>query len=131
MEECKPARSIFKEGINKQRNIYTFGPGSSIGIATGYELDCPGIESLKGGWALHDVDVKCRTLLYYRLWNLSATPESPTAAWLRRWGLLERQPNPPWNVLIPRTLSYLRTFAWGMVYVPTPNTVESGKDLNP
>ena len=37
-----------KGGIYEQLNS-TFGPGSSVGIATGYGLDGPGIESRWGG----------------------------------------------------------------------------------
>jgi hypothetical protein len=37
-------------GIDKWRNVHVFehGPGSSVGIATGYGLDGPGIESRWG-----------------------------------------------------------------------------------
>jgi hypothetical protein len=33
--------------------LYNYGPGSSVGIATGYVLDGPGIESLEGGEFSH------------------------------------------------------------------------------
>ena len=31
--------------LNNQNSMLLFGPGSSVGISTGYGLDCPGIES--------------------------------------------------------------------------------------
>jgi hypothetical protein len=87
------------------------------------------LPTLQGGWALHNVEVKCKTMLYYRLWTLSTSSETPTAVWLRRWNLAGRQHNPPWNVTVPRALSYLRAFARDMAYVPPAELTESGKDF--
>jgi hypothetical protein len=38
---------------------------------------------------------KCRALLLYRLHDLGTKKGSPTALWLRRWGLIRPSANPP------------------------------------
>jgi hypothetical protein len=68
-------------------------------------------------------------MLIYRLWASCGRPEYPTANWMRRWHLTDRQGNPPWGGEIQRNLDYLRVFAREMAYVASVGYVENGNEF--
>lgn len=78
----------------------------------------------KGGWALTDIALKCRTLLLSRLWTLVTWEGSIMAAFLRKWHLTGIVENPPYAGHIPSKLEYIHQYAIDMAYVPRSYTYE-------
>ena len=48
-----------------------------------------------GGWDMIHLKAKCLALLLHRTRIQSQDPETFTAAWLEKWNITERSPNPP------------------------------------
>ena len=62
------------------------------------------------GWELPDIAVKCRALLLRCMW-VHSKEGTATAKWLKAWGLVRPQANPPKVGMIPQRLAYLRQYA--------------------
>jgi hypothetical protein len=69
----------------------------------------------EGSWELQDNAAKCRALLLSRMYVQGARPGTVTAAWLHRWGLNNRIPNPPNATAYPKGLEYVQAYALDMV----------------
>jgi hypothetical protein len=75
----------------------------------------------QGGWALVNIDAKCRTLLYTRLWNLGAREGAITTMLIRMWKLTGPIVNPPNANGLPTMIPCIRQYALDMAYVATPD----------
>ena len=84
---------------------------------------------LQGGWALLDVTVKCPALLLRRTWLQSQKEGTATAEWLRAWGLVGHQHNPPHVGRIPVQLAYLRQYTRDMAYIHPPTRTEASRNF--
>jgi len=74
----------------------------------------------QGGWALTNIDAKCKTLLYARLWSL-CTKNSSITTLMRKWNLAGRIANPPNVHGLPTGISYIRHYALDMAYFTPPD----------
>jgi len=72
----------------------------------------------KGGWALTNIALKCRTLLLSRQWTLVAREGSVTATFLRKWNLTGIVENPLYAGHIPSKMEYIHQYATDMAYIP-------------
>ena len=66
------------------------------------------------GWELLDTAAKCRALLLSRMYVQCARPGTVMVAWLRKWGLTERRPNPPNPAAYPIGMARVRAYALDM-----------------
>jgi hypothetical protein len=82
---------------------------------------------MEGGWELQDIAAKCRALLLSRMYVLGARPGTVTVAWLHRWGLNDRIPNPPNATAYPQGLEHVQAYALDMAYVPPPRPDDTQK----
>jgi len=80
----------------------------------------------QGGWALANIEAKCKTLLYARLWFLCTKNSSITTSLMRKWNLTGPIANPPNVHVIPTGITYIRHYAMDMAYVPPPSTRPTG-----
>ena len=71
-----------------------------------------------GGWDMIHLKAKCIALLLHRTRIQSQNPEIVTAAWLEKWSIIERSPNPPHRGEIPATIDYLRRIYMESAYAP-------------
>jgi hypothetical protein len=74
----------------------------------------------EGSWDLIHLKAKCLALLLHRTWQQSQNQETFTAAWLNRWSITDRRPNPPHRGGIPAAFEYLRRIHIDYAYV-TPH----------
>ena len=81
----------------------------------------------QGGWALANIDDKCKTLLYARLWFLCTKYNPITTTLMRMWNLTGHNENPPNFHGFPTGITYIRHYALDMAYVPPPGTQETMK----
>ena len=81
----------------------------------------------QGGWALANIDAKCKTLLYARLWCFSTKDNSITTTLMRKWNLTGPTANPPPPNAhgLPIGIPYIRQYALDMDYVPPPDPQET------
>ena len=77
-----------------------------------------------GGWALPDIALKCRALLFGRMRTLTARKDSATAALLGKWNITDTVENPPHISKIPSKLVHVRQYALVMAYVAPQRTIE-------
>jgi hypothetical protein len=56
-----------------------------------------------------------------------ASPGTVMAAWLHKWGLNDRIPNPPNAIAYPNGLEHVRADALDMAYVPPPRSDDTPK----
>ena len=77
----------------------------------------------EGGWDLIHITAKSCALFLYRLQGLRSG--TLTAEWLRSWGLLAQDKNPPYRNRIPATLEYLRRYAVDVANVTQQGSAES------
>jgi hypothetical protein len=75
-------------------------------------LQCPKSE---GGWALPNIEMKCRTLLYHWMNILRTQCGSATAELMRRWDISSPVPNPPLPRRVPSKIVHIHNI--DMVYV--------------
>ena len=73
--------------------------------------------------------MKCKTLLFSRLYIQGKNVGSATADWLKKWGLLIRQENPPHVQRIPGNLAYLQHYAMDMAYVNYPERGQTTRSM--
>jgi hypothetical protein len=81
----------------------------------------------EGGWELLDIAAKCRALLLSRMYVQGARPGTVMAAWLHKWVLNDRIPNPPNATAYPNGLENVRAYALDMAYVPPPRSDDTPK----
>jgi len=79
----------------------------------------------EGGWDLIHITAKSCALFLYRLRQQGLRLGTPTAEWLRSWGLMAQNNIPPYRDRIPATLQYLRRYAVDVVYVTQQGSTES------
>ena len=79
----------------------------------------------QGGWSLGNIDAKCKTLLYARLWFLCTRDSSITTTLKRKWGFTGPIANPPNVHGLPTGISYIRHYALDMAYVAPPGPQET------
>jgi hypothetical protein len=80
---------------------------------------------LEGGWALPNVEAKCKTLLYSRILTLGKRAGTVTSDLLRYWHIPEALQNPPYVPRIPHKLTHLRQYVTDMAYVTTQEPDET------
>jgi hypothetical protein len=56
-----------------------------------------------------------------------ARPGSAMAAWMHRWGLHKRIPNPPNAHADPKSLEHVQVYTNDMAYIPLPRPEDSRK----
>ena len=79
----------------------------------------------KGGWDLIHITAKSCALLLYRLRQQGLRSGTLTAEWLRSWGLMAQNKNPPYRDRITATLEYLRRYAVDVTFVTQHGSTES------
>jgi hypothetical protein len=79
----------------------------------------------EGVWALANIEVKRKTLLYNRLWMLGAREGFVTSELMRTWELTSTLANPPHANPISYKLEYLRQYGIDLAYVTPCITVQS------
>jgi hypothetical protein len=70
---------------------------------------------------------KCRALLLSGMYVQGARPGTVMAAWLHKWGLNDRIPNPPNTTAYPNGLEHVQAYALDMAYVPPPRSDDTPK----
>ena len=79
----------------------------------------------EGGWNMIHLKTIYLALLLHRTWQQSQTPETFTAAWLNRWCITDRIPNPPHRGGIHAALDYLRRIHIEYAYVTPHDPTET------
>jgi len=75
----------------------------------------------QGGWALVNIDAKCKTLLHARLWYLCTKNGSFTTTLMRKWNLTGPIANPPNVHGLSTGIPYIRQNALDMANKHTRN----------
>jgi len=80
----------------------------------------------QGCWAPANIEAKCKTLLYARLWFI-CTKNSSIISLMRKWDLTGPIANPPNVHGLPTGITYIRHYALDMAYVSPPGLQETMK----
>jgi hypothetical protein len=80
----------------------------------------------QGGWAMENIAIKCKTLLYYRLW-LVKTRDGVITTLMRKWKLDDKIANLPDANVLPRALPYILQYAIDVAYIEPSGAYESMK----
>ena len=76
-----------------------------------------------------DIEAKCRTLLFSRIWTLSNKDGSLTKALMRNWNLTGSLPNPLLSHRFPTKVTHFRQYNIDMAYVAEPGVTETIKQF--
>jgi len=78
----------------------------------------------EGGWDLIHITAKSCALFAYHPREQGLRSGTLTSEWLRSWGLMAQNKNPPYRDRIPATLEYLRRYAVDVAYVTQQGSTE-------
>jgi len=81
----------------------------------------------QGGWDLANIETKCKTLQYARLWFLCTKNSSITTSLMRKWNLTGPIANPRNVHGLPTGITCIRHYALDMAYFPPPGPQEPMK----
>ena len=78
----------------------------------------------EGGWNMINVEAKCRTIFYVRMWAQLANGRKGTTHWLRSLQLDRGRENPPREPTVSHRASYLYCFMLDRPYIEQPRPGE-------